>query len=471
MEQKRILSVKQSYDYAAGYFGLMLPLATFNSFSYSFVIYVIGLDEFLASIGTSIGLFCMAFGGIIWGYLSDKKKPGRMGKRRPFLLVGAPIFSILFVFFWIFPVKCAYSGEPNITVAIYYWILCAAFCTIYMMVWAPYMAMLPDISNDETNRIQIASKQGLFNMFATVIGLLLPFILMAQVDNPQEQLFYTQPGGQLLINQMIAVSIIFSIATTLTIYLTYFRIKEPITASNLDGIVAAQQKETFSDVLHGFVMPFRNRDFAWWSANNFIFNFGMRIPMTILMGFLTYVLELQGSMFIIFILLVLPFVGAGFVVWNKLTVKWGLKKAFLTVLLLLFSFMLSGSVFLFDLKDPLRFILVLIIIIILVSCLIALFILPNTIVSKIIDLEIKKTIYIKGELSEDEKFQFSGKFFGANALMINLSGAAAFQLIGIVLSGNKDNPMILSFTLPITGIIMLIAYLFARKISLEDKNN
>ncbi|MBD3352629.1 MAG: MFS transporter [Candidatus Lokiarchaeota archaeon] len=475
----RLLNRKQSFQYACGFFGLMLPLSTFNAFSYNFVIYVIGLDEFLASIGTFIGLLCFAFGGVIWGYISDNKVPGKLGRRRPFLLYGAPIFAVMFILLWLFPVKCTSPNEVNYGVAIYYWIVCAVFSTLYMMVWSPYLAMLPEISTDEENRIQISSDQGMFNMVATIIGLLLPFILISGVEDPKETLFHENIGGQVLSAQMITLSIIFAIISLTMIYITFFNIKEPIVEECKDENISESQlrpeecepkKNGLIELFKATFTPFKNRDFTWWSGANFTVNYGMRIPMTIMLGILMYVLDLEGVALILFIILILPFVGGGFFLWNKLSKKWGLKKTYLTVISLLVIFMGSGAIFLVDFGEVLKIILGFLVITILVSCLIALYILPNPIVSKIIDLEIEHIEENEGLEDEDDRYKFSGKYFGANAFMLNLAGAISFLLIGMSLrGGGSKDPFILTILLPVTAIIMIFGVLSASGISLQKR--
>src|SRR6056297_1467795 len=214
-------------DVCHRFFWYYVLLTTFNTFSYNYVIYVIGLDPYLASIGTSIGLIFMAFSGPIFGYVSDRIKLTKYGRRRPFLLFGAPLLITFFIGLWIFPIKCDFPGQKDWCVAIYYWIFCVLFCVTYQAIWAPYMAMLPEISETQNNRIAIASSQGLFNLVATVIGLLLPFFLISGVEEPETQLFYQNSGGQALMWQMLVVALIFAGVSAVALLITFKIIQEP----------------------------------------------------------------------------------------------------------------------------------------------------------------------------------------------------------------------------------------------------
>src|SRR6056297_293390 len=319
-------------DVCHRFFWYYVLLTTFNTFSYNYVIYVIGLDPYLASIGTSIGLIFMAFSGPIFGYVSDRIKLTKYGRRRPFLLFGAPLLITFFIGLWIFPIKCDFPGQKNWGVAIYYWIFCVLFCVTYQAIWAPYMAMLPEVSETEENRIAIASSQGLFNLVATVVGLLLPFLLLSGIEDPQNALFYQTEGGQKLMDQMLIVALAFSALCIGALYITFFQIKEPcvegISKEELKEIQCEDtpEKQSIKEVLNDFISPVRNKDFAMWSGTNFIVNFALRLPMTILMAFMTFVLEVEGLTMIYFILGVVPFVGGGFFLWQKFSKKYGLKK-------------------------------------------------------------------------------------------------------------------------------------------------
>ncbi|MHA1561104.1 MAG: MFS transporter, partial [Promethearchaeota archaeon] len=114
--------------FAIGVFGLMLP---------------IGLDALLVSIGMFIGLVVFSLGAIIFGVVSDNKKPGKYGKRRPFLLLSLPGMIISMILIWT-PPKCPEGQTMYWPTAIYLWTIAIFFSASVAMGFAPYYAMIPE---------------------------------------------------------------------------------------------------------------------------------------------------------------------------------------------------------------------------------------------------------------------------------------------------------------------------------------
>ena len=85
--------------------GFTLPITFVNVYTFQFYVYTIGLDALLVSFGMFIGLIVFSFGAILFGVISDNKKPGKMGKRRSFLLLSLPRMIIFMILIWI-PPKC-----------------------------------------------------------------------------------------------------------------------------------------------------------------------------------------------------------------------------------------------------------------------------------------------------------------------------------------------------------------------------
>ena len=85
--------------------GFTLPITFVNVYTFQFYVYTIGLDALLVSFGMFIGLIVFSFGAILFGVISDNKKPGKMGKRRSFLLLSLLRMIIFMILIWI-PPKC-----------------------------------------------------------------------------------------------------------------------------------------------------------------------------------------------------------------------------------------------------------------------------------------------------------------------------------------------------------------------------
>ena len=88
VEIPRELHGKRLIGYALGNFGLILSNLLVGIFVFQFYVYTINLDSILTSVGISLQFIISAFSSILFGILADNKKPGKLGKRRPFLLYG-----------------------------------------------------------------------------------------------------------------------------------------------------------------------------------------------------------------------------------------------------------------------------------------------------------------------------------------------------------------------------------------------
>ncbi len=80
-----------------GNFGLSLTNIFIGVFVFQYYVYTINLDSLLVSIGVSLQFIVSAISAIIFGVMADNKKPGKFGKRRPFLIIGLPIWTLMSV--------------------------------------------------------------------------------------------------------------------------------------------------------------------------------------------------------------------------------------------------------------------------------------------------------------------------------------------------------------------------------------
>lgn len=98
------------------------------------------------------------------GYWSDRVR-SRLGRRKPFLLVGAPLLALVFVLIWTPPV-----AGVSLANGIYIGVAFALFFFMFTIVVCPYLAMLPEITSSRTERVSLAAWQGAFNVIGAVGG-------------------------------------------------------------------------------------------------------------------------------------------------------------------------------------------------------------------------------------------------------------------------------------------------------------
>ena len=94
-------------------------------------------------------------------YLSDRIR-SRSGRRRPFMLVGAPLLALSFALLWIPP-----REQPGMANFLYLATMLGAFYFLFTVVLNPYTALLPEITAGGEGRIDMAAWQAGFSLAGT----------------------------------------------------------------------------------------------------------------------------------------------------------------------------------------------------------------------------------------------------------------------------------------------------------------
>ncbi len=152
------------FGFSMGNFGIMLMLMLTGSFSYNFYVYTIRVDSILISIGSTLSMVTMAFTGIIFGVILDNTKPKKIGKRRPYILIGLPIWliSTILVYLppWIPPESLAMESTVFYwPTAIWYWILSIIRSIFGVLMMIVYRSIVPEISQTLKNRKKIEGQK------------------------------------------------------------------------------------------------------------------------------------------------------------------------------------------------------------------------------------------------------------------------------------------------------------------------
>ncbi len=155
--------------------------------------------------GTIIGLGSIwdVMNSLIIGFWSDKST-GKMGRRRPFLLVGATLVAIScsFLFF-------AVDAGPVLT-AVYYVIMTLAFWTGFSTFFVPFLALGAEFTGDYTERTKLRSVTYGFNIIGTLIGVALPSILVEFLSDKE----FTTESAWLITGTFVGV------ISAISIYIT-----------------------------------------------------------------------------------------------------------------------------------------------------------------------------------------------------------------------------------------------------------
>ena len=109
------------------------------------------------------------------GFLSDRTHT-RWGRRKPYMVVSAPLLVISFILLWRPP-----TANPSDANAWYAGILLTITFVLFAGFAAPYLGLLPEIAHRSRERVRLAMVQGAFNLLGTAVaaigvGLLSPHI-------------------------------------------------------------------------------------------------------------------------------------------------------------------------------------------------------------------------------------------------------------------------------------------------------
>jgi len=440
VQNLRVLEGTKAIAYSAGILGQFLPSTLINAFLSIFWIYVVGLDAFLVGIATALSAVANALFSPIFGYLSDKKEPGKFGKRKPFILGGLPLLVLSLIFLWITPYLCEEFGQRDFGLFAYLAILNVTFYINFACIRSPYLAMLTEQSEDEKNRIKIAGQQGLFSILASVLGILLPMILMSRLAEPEE-IFNTPQDKQFLLEILPILGIIFGVISALFTLGIVFAINEDFLRSKKSDKPKIEEKVGVKEVLKKLFVPFKDPEYRKWLFSSYSMNTAMRMMVKSLTPYFTFVLLLKGDPYIYYLLAAVPFAVAGFMYWQKSAKKKGLKETFLKSTTLIAASLAGTLIILIPMATLIKQIVAFVFIAGAISNLVGGFILPNPIISELSD-------QMPEELREEDGKKSAGAYFGSYLFMLNIANATGDIVLGAIMTGdNARNPLIIGLLL------------------------
>jgi len=152
--------------YGTGDFGFALTDTVIGVLFAIFLTDVVGLAPALAA-AIFIGRTWDYINDPIIGYISDRTRT-RWGRRRPFLLVGFIPFALGFSMMWIIP-----PIHSQIWLAVYYGAAFFIYDTFATLVYMPYYALTPELTEDYDERTNLTS----YRMFFSLVGQLVAFVV------------------------------------------------------------------------------------------------------------------------------------------------------------------------------------------------------------------------------------------------------------------------------------------------------
>lgn len=144
----------------------------------------------------------------LFGYLTDSTR-SRWGRRIPYMRFTAPFLALTFVLVWFAPPK---AGQE----ALFWWMLVSMllYDTCYTIIGLAYSALLPEVSESDSERNGLQISASLFGLLGMILGFLIP------------DFFRPKAGAELSFLPLQVSMIVVAVVSMTLILITTFRVKE-----------------------------------------------------------------------------------------------------------------------------------------------------------------------------------------------------------------------------------------------------
>jgi GPH family glycoside/pentoside/hexuronide:cation symporter len=297
--------------YGISDFGFACTDTTMQVLFAIFMTDVVGVKPAYAALAIFLGRTWDYINDPLIGFFTDRVRT-RWGRRRPFLLIGAIPFGLMFAMMWFRP-----PTTSQTLLCAYYAVAYFLFDTSYTFVTMPYMALTPELTQDYDERTTLTTYRMAFSIIGSLIAFVVPLMIIGTM-RPENT------------NRVFMMGIIFGTASALPLFLTFIGTREK-------REYATQSQPGLRESLRAV---WKNRPFLF-AAGIFLFTWtAADIIQAFLLYFLKYRMNLEaqsdiilGTIFIT-ALLVLPF-------WEWASRKTDKRKAYVTGMVFLSCIMVT----------------------------------------------------------------------------------------------------------------------------------
>ncbi|MEM3300632.1 MAG: MFS transporter [Thermoplasmata archaeon] len=387
------------------------------------------LDASIVGIAMFIGTLIQAIANPFIGNWSDKVR-FKIGRRRFFIMTGFIPLSLFFVLIWFPP-----FGGILMAFLLFFYLLSFNFLFAYVVL--PYLALIPEIAKESNDRVILTTISAYFSIVGIILASILPSILLFFGLNLSD------------------VGLILSIITLISYFVVFLAIKEEVTNEKIP---------TEYSVVKAFIQTFKNKTFNKYIIAYLFFQFGFYFFLSSLGYYVENIVLPNNPNFKVYIgiftltAVIFTIIFSPILVWY--TKKNGEKKSFILFTSILGIAMMFTSIV--GIINVVSNILQMLILMVFAGLgLTSYFILPNAILSEIID--------------EDEiitGYRREGMYFGVQGLLERIpSGLSSFVLgiwITFIYMPTMNNIYIRALGI-IGGISTLITALLFVFCSIETK--
>ncbi len=183
----------KSFNYAVGMFGTSIPINMFKTYAAIYYVDRLGLTTVqLASI-LFWYTFIDAIDNPVYGFLSDRTRT-RWGRRRPWLVIGAPLLVLSFIAF--FSTPAFLSGNSLFAYALLLYILTG---TLDSVINANYGALFPELFTTDASRAKTNAMRQAFQLVAMIVSIALTPLVAGAIGFSLTAIIYGLLGGVVIL--------------------------------------------------------------------------------------------------------------------------------------------------------------------------------------------------------------------------------------------------------------------------------
>lgn len=178
------------WRYAIGMFGTSIPVNMFKTYAAFFYVDKMGLPTTSFAFVIFIYTFLDAIDNPVYGFLSDRTR-SKWGRRRPWLVIGAPALALMFI---------AFFNPPNIpNLLVYFLPVYVLTGTLDSLINTNYGALFPDLFRTDGERATTNAMRQAFQLVAMVISIALTPVVTDAIGYPLTALIYGILGACVII--------------------------------------------------------------------------------------------------------------------------------------------------------------------------------------------------------------------------------------------------------------------------------
>jgi glycoside/pentoside/hexuronide:cation symporter, GPH family len=183
----------KSFNYAIGMFGTSIPINMLKTYAAIYYVDGLGLTTSQFALILFIYAFIDAADNLVYGFLSDRTR-SRWGRRRPWLVIGAPLLVLGLIAFYSTP-----TFQSENSMFIYVMLFYIFTGTLDSVINANYGALFPELFLTNASRAATNALRQAFQLVAMIISIALTPMVTQAIGYSMTSILYGILGGGVIL--------------------------------------------------------------------------------------------------------------------------------------------------------------------------------------------------------------------------------------------------------------------------------